>query len=325
METRMLIGVLGVVCSFGCLFATALIAGSALGRRRAAMVAQGERFNVAGLVSWRLRNGFAIVIPTARKLLNVQRVKRFVDEMVLALDSRHLKATPDSALSVMLVALCVLIAVIWLVTGSVVGAFAVGLCVVAIAYVLVGSARDKRYEAVRESAPGALESMSACFGAGFTLLQTFRQVADDVPGYLGEIFARSAHVLETGGSAEESLAVLREGVHASELAFVAVALDVQHQSGGSMKQVLEAARDSMKSELALRRSLRVQTAQAKLSARIVVVMPFILVAAFSLASPDFLSPFFSSVLGYALLALAIVMQVAGIVLVHRALSVDGVA
>ena len=133
------------------------------------------------------------------------------------------------------------------------------------------------------------------------------------------------HVLETGGSAEEALEILRRGVHASELAFIAVALDVQHLAGGSMKQVLDAARDSMKGELALRRSLRVQTAQAKLSARIVVVMPFILVSVFSLASPDFLTPFFSSVFGYALFALAVFMQVAGVVLVHRALSVDGVA
>ena len=75
----------------------------------------------------------------------------------------------------------------------------------------------------------------------------------------------------------------------------------------------------------LRRSLRVQTAQAKLSARVVAIMPFILVAAFSLASPDFLSPFFSGPVGYGLLTLAIVMQLAGIVLVRRALSVDGVS
>ena len=92
-----------------------------------------------------------------------------------------------------------------------------------------------------------------------------------------------------------------------------------------MRQVLDAASDTVKGELALRRALRVQTAQAKLSARVVAVMPFILVAAFSLASPDFLSPFFSGPVGYGLLALAITMQVAGIVLVRRALSVDGVS
>ena len=325
METRVLIGFLGVMCAFASLFAGSLVLGAGVRRRRAAMAAQGDKFTVAGLAAWRFRNGYALSMPTARQLLKVRRVAQSVDEIVIALDARRWAATPESVLSVLLVVLAVIVGSVGLVTWSIVGAIAVGLCVVVVTYVLVGSMRDKRREAVREAAPGALESMSACFGAGFTLLQTFRQVAADVPGYLGATFERSAHVLETGGSAEQALAVLRDGAHESELAFVAVALDVQHTSGGSMKQVLDAARDSMKSELALRRSLRVQTAHAKLSARIVVVMPFILVAAFSLASPDFLSPFFSSVFGYALLALAIIMQVAGIMLVHRALSVDGVS
>ena len=157
------------------------------------------------------------------------------------------------------------------------------------------------------------------------MLQTFNEVSHEVPGPLGATFGRCAHVLETGGSAEEALVELRDGTYASELAFVAVALDVQHQSGGTIRQVLRAATDAVKDTLSLRRSLRVQTAQAKLSARIVVVMPFILVALFSLISPDFMTPFFSSAFGYALLGVAIVMQAAGIMLVRRALSVDGVA
>ena len=325
METRMLIGILGVISAFGCLFAVAMLASRALRHRRSAMAAQGNQFTIAGLFIWRLRNGFTFAIPAARVALRSRHITRIADEVVIALDAKNIAATPEAVLSVIIVYLAVLVALIALATRSIIGACAVGICVIVVAYVLSGSARDKRLEAIRESAPGALESMSACFGAGFTLLQTFKQVGEDVPGYLGLTFERSAHVLETGGSAEEALEILRRGVHASELAFIAVALDVQHLAGGSMKQVLDAARDSMKGELALRRSLRVQTAQAKLSARIVVVMPFILVAVFSLASPDFLTPFFSSVFGYALFALAVFMQVAGVVLVHRALSVDGVA
>ena len=48
----------------------------------------------------------------------------------------------------------------------------------------------------------------------------------------------------------------------SELAFIAVALDVQHASGGSLASVLDAARESVEGEIELERSLRVQTAQA---------------------------------------------------------------
>lgn len=108
-----------------------------------------------------------------------------------------------------------------------------------------------------------------------------------------------------------------------ELAFVAVALDVQHRSGGSLAAVLDAARESVESEIDLARSLKVQTAQAQLSARIVTAMPFVLIALFSLMSPGFLSPFFESMAGMALLAAALVMQVAGVVLVHRMLDAGG--
>ncbi len=109
-------------------------------------------------------------------------------------------------------------------------------------------------------------------------------------GRLRTLFARAAHLLDTGGhGAGGARRRCGRGARCPELAFVAVALDVQHQTGGSMGQVLDAARDSVEGELELRRSLRVQTAQAKLSARVVSVMPFALVAVFSLVSEDFLA------------------------------------
>ena len=325
METRVFVGVLAVALAFACLYAGVIVASVSLRRRRAAMAAQGERFSLPGLLGWRLRNGFEFALPAARALLRRPRIAGFADETVMACELRGWAATGESVLSVLLVAVAALALLVGVVMRNAIGAVACVACLVAVLATVVANERDKRNEAVRENIPDALESMGACFGSGFTLLQTFSQVAHEVPGPLGDTFARCAHVMETGGSAEEALVELRRGTYASELAFVAVALDVQHQSGGTIRQVLRAATDAAKDTLSLRRSLRVQTAQAKLSARIVVVMPFILVAAFSLISPDFLTPFFASPFGYAMLGLAALMQAAGIVLVRRALSVDGVA
>lgn len=325
MEARVFVGFVAVALSFSCAFAGAVASSMGLRRRRAAMAAQGDRFSLAGLAGWRLRNGFAFARPVVGALLRRERILRFANEAVAAFGRHGWTATPESALSVLLVGAVSLAAAVGVVLGNAIGAVACAICFVAVAVTVVANERDRYNEEVREAIPEALESMGACFSTGFTLLQTFSQVSREVPGPLGDTFARCAHVLETGGSAGEALAELRTGSCASELAFVAVALDVQHQSGGAIRQVLSAATEAVKDTLSLRRSLRVQTAQAKLSARIVVVMPFVLVAAFSLISPDFLVPFFSSAFGYALLALAVLMQVAGIVLVRRALSVDGVA
>ena len=325
METRLLIGGLAVLSSFACLFALALATALSMRKRSASIVAQGDEPNARTFVLWRLRNGYSFADPLVRYLMRLDIVKRRAGELAVVLEERGCPTTGEAIASVVAVALITLALVTGMVAGSVVGALAVPACGIALLTVLIGNHADKRQEAVRDAVPAALESMSVCFGSGFTLLQTFQQVAKETQGPLAATFSRSAHVLEMGGSAQTALSELRDGAHASELAFVAVALDVQHQSGGAMRQVLDAAADTVKGELALRRSLRVQTAQAKLSARVVAIMPFLLVAAFSLASPDFLSPFFASPLGIGLLTLAIVMQVAGIILVRRALAVDGVS
>ena len=325
METRVFAGIVAVASAFSCLFAATIAVSATIRKRQAAMAAQEEQLSLAGLVGWRLRNGFTFLLPLAQALTKRPRIGKFADEAVAACAHRGWPTTSDSVLSVLLVAMGALGGIVGIAFGNAFGAIACAICLIAVLSALFANEEDKRNEEVREAVPEALESLAACFGTGFTLLQTFNQVSREVPGPLGDTFARCAHVLETGGSAHEALDELRRSAYASELAFVAVALDVQHQSGGTIRQVLRAATDAVKGALSLRRSLRVQTAQAKLSARIVVVMPFILVAVFSLISPDFLTPFFSSPFGYALLGLAIVMQAAGILLVRRALSVDGVA
>ena len=325
MERSLLFAVLSVLTAFVFAAWVFWVAGAVLRRRKAALAAQGEKLSVSNLALWRLRNGYAFLAPLAQVVLKWEKAGDVVDETVYLLECRGVTATSQSLMTVAIAIVAALGCLAGLLTASPIAAVAIPACVCALMVLAVGNARDKRMEMARDTVPAALESMASCFGSGFTLQQTFQQVAHDVDGPLSETFARASHVLEMGGGADRALRELRRGACSTELAFVAVALDVQHQSGGAMRQVLQATTETVKGELALRRSLRVQTAQAKLSARVVAVMPFILVSAFSLASPDFLMPFFQSVQGYALLALAVLMQVAGIMLVRRALSVEGVS
>ncbi len=176
---------------------------------------------------------------------------------------------------------------------------------------------------MRDEVPDALRSLADSFRSGHSLLQTMQQASADLGGRLGATFGRVARRLETGDASAQALAELRRLQGVPELAFVAVALDVQHQSGGSIAPLLESARASVENELELARTLRVQTAQAKLSASIVTIMPFVLVAFFSLASPGFLAPFFESALGVVMLTGALLMQAAGVLAVRRICRADG--
>ncbi len=290
--------------------------------RRRAGTQEGMAALRGGWLARRIRNGVSPLVPVSLRLLKLGRVSACLQEGTWIASECGYPTTPEALLSVCLLAVALLAVAAGVVAASPVAAFAVGACAVAMGVAALKTAQDKRRAAVREAVPDALRAMGVCFQSGLSLLQTFQQVAKETKGPLQALFVRSANLLETGNTASEALDVFRSGSLVSELAFVAVALDVQHQTGGSMGRVLESARETVEDELELERSLRVQTAQARLSARIVSVMPFLLVAIFSLVSEGFLEPFFTSFAGVALLAAALSMLAGGMLLVRRMLRVE---
>lgn len=322
MEGNVALCVVAVLLAFG----GAAVLGSAVARRlakrsRSAAYSIGGEKNRAGWVSWLVRNGVGLMRPVARAVLRNARVRASVANLLTAVEGIGFIATEESLLSLVLAAMLIVGVGGSALTAAPICGVALALCVAAACAIYAKGSEDKRRERMREAVPDALRSMAVCFRSGSRF---FRRCSrwGLLRKPVGVLFQRAAHLLETGGSTREALSVFQGRNSVPELAFVSVALDVQHQTGGSMERVLDAARETVEGELELTRSLRVQTAQAKLSARIVSVMPIVLIALFSLVSEDFLGPFFSSFAGMALLCIAVAMQVAGIVSVRHMLKVE---
>ena len=308
---------LAAVSAFACAFGAcqAVLSGRRLRRPVPGQGLQG------GALARVLRSGVPLLRRPARFALQARRVKALMEEAASQLSAGGRACSAESLAQVCIAAAAGLFAVCWVLFGTPWCAAAVLALAVAVAVGMVKSRAEKEADRVRESIPDALRNMSACFQSGFSLLQTLQQVADTTSGALAGLFGKGAHALETGSTAGEALAFLQNVKGAPELTFAAVALDVQHQTGGSMQQCLDAACQMVEDELDIQRSLRVQTAQARLSARVVSIMPFALVALFSVVSTGYLDPFFQSPVGMAMLGVALGMQAAGVLAVRRMLKV----
>ncbi|MDO4501802.1 MAG: type II secretion system F family protein [Coriobacteriia bacterium] len=315
---QVLLAATGLAFVGGTLAASYFIGG---GRKRARRALPGESGIRDDALARVLRHGVGPLRGPSALALRSGRVRDLADKAQLLLADRGMPASAESLASAGLAALGVVFVLGLALSGSPVGGVAAACLAVALAVALVNQRTDAQADALRESIPEALRSMEACFQSGFSLGQTLEQVSAETKGSLSELFGRAAHVLQAGGTSAQALDCLRHSSDLPELAFVSVALDVQHQTGGSMRRCLESAIDMVEGELALRRSLRVQTAQARLSARVVGVMPFALIAVFSLLSEGFLDPFFESAAGMAMLVVALTMQAAGVLLVRSLLKV----
>ena len=285
---------------------------------RAAIV--GERGSLARI----LRNGIAPASAMARAASRVPAAASYLAEIAWLARSRGYETDSERVGGVVFVAAGVSFAFGWLATASPVFGLMLAACFVVGLGIAARHTRERELEAMRESVPEMLHAMSACRHAGYSLLQSFHHLAQEMTGPLGRLFERAESDLATGRTVPEALQRLRRDSSLPELAFVTAALEIQHQTGGSLQKIIDSACDSVEGELALRRSLRVQTAQARLSMRLITIMPFVLIGLFSLISPGFLAPFFASALGLAVLGVAMGMQLAGVLAVRRMLDVGEV-
>lgn len=312
--------VIAVAAAFGMAFALVRAAASSAVERGRARRAYG-RAVATGRADVLLRNGVRPLRPLARKLLAFAPVRAWADSMAAALGSKG-RETNGEALCSLAAGTCLLLAAAGYAAGSWAGAAALPCAAMLFATGAGSRALEKHGDLLRDQLPDALRAMSACFHAGLSVDQTFAQLAHEVPRPLGAVFQSASQRMQTGASVPQALDDMRRRSGLAEIAFLSVALQVQHQAGGSMQHVLDATGDVLDGELELKRSLRVHTAQARLSARVVVGVTVLLVLVLSVLSEDFLAAFFQSALGMALLVVAVGMQVAGIVAVRRLLNVQ---
>lgn len=279
------------------------------------------RFHKALLVDL-LRNGIPSFGVIRKLLLKQVALKRFCTRIRMALRIKGYVATLHTA--------CDLMALIWLISGLLsicITASPFTALLIACASLVVLSTFVRKtlrtWEAqLHAQIPDALRSIGVCFASGLSLVQAFEQTARDTPDPLGSELKRTALDIAAGRSVEESLQALERRTSARSLQFVALALEVQHRVGGSLQDLLEGAAASVASTLELQRSLEVQTTQARLSARIVAVMPLCLLIILSLVSDGYFQSFFASSTGTMLFLLAAAMEAAGVVVIRRILSME---
>ncbi len=194
-----------------------------------------------------------------------------------------------------------------------------------IAHHLYAVYERRRRRKLREGMPEALRLICIALDSGNTLPNALGYAAENCSEPLAGELKRVVWDVQAGISFEDALESLRSRTGGTEFAYLAVAMEIQHRSGGSLEEVLASVSQTVRISYETDESLRTKTTQAQTSAKIVAVMPVIVLVVLSLFSPDYFTTFFTSPIGVLLLCLAVALEIAGILLVRRMVSFDRVA
>ena len=106
---------------------------------------------------------------------------------------------------------------------------------------------------------------------------------------------------------------------ASTPAFVA---SLQRQTGGNTAEVLDSVVNSIRERFQLRRLVRALTAQGRLARWVLTVLPIVAAAWITLVNPHYMSPLLHTTIGQVMLTLAVVMVIAGSLVVKRITEIE---
>lgn len=186
---------------------------------------------------------------------------------------------------------------------------------------LEGAARRRRLNRLEKQLPHALSLIGSGLASGMSLSHAIAFVASDVPEPLASELGIVADEMRGGTGVVEALARLAARVPVPGLDTLLVAVELQYTLGGDIVALLDRAIRSMRSAEELRERLVVQTAQARLSARIVGALPIALFAVLSVSSHEYFTGFFTSPIAFGSLVVALLLEALGTLLVWRAASV----
>ncbi|NTU89686.1 MAG: hypothetical protein HGA54_07255 [Actinobacteria bacterium] len=269
-----------------------------------------------------IRNGSPIQIPFVNSVVGHSLLGVLPTKLSSELSSAGMLCSPTRAYELSIVCAVAFALASFVISSSFVVALVVSVFSPYLLLRLASSERKKRLRRLREQLPEALSSIGVAFGAGYSLPQALSYAAANTRAPLSEELSAIVWDIEAGKGLMEALASLEKRTEIPEVSFIAVAFTIQLRTGGSLKDILESASTSLKEGFEFERNLNAQTAQARLSARIVGLMPFFLLAILFVISPEYLETFFGTARGFSVFIFAVVLDAVGLLTIKHILSVE---
>jgi len=208
------------------------------------------------------------------------------------------------------VAALVAFALVSLLWGWIAGAIAVGASVLG-AWAFVSVRTQRRGAQFSDQLEQTLSLMAGALRAGFGLMQAIDTVARESESPTSDEFRRLIVEARLGRDLSDSLTAMANRVHNEDLEWVVQAIEIHRQVGGDLAEILDNIGTTIRDRSRVRRRIRTLTAEGRVSAWVLFLMPFFMAATMQLLRPGYLDPLTSSSLGQVLLIAGAGLMVIG--------------
>jgi tight adherence protein B len=200
--------------------------------------------------------------------------------------------------------------------GYLVGALA-AVVLGALPVLYVNHKREKRLKKIEAQLPDALDLITRALRAGHAFSSGLKMAGEEMAEPIAAELRIVHDEVNFGVSMEQALTHLSDRVPLTDLRYFVVAVLIQRDSGGNLTEVLGNLSRLVRERAKLMAKVKVLSAEGRLSAWILAIMPFALAALLNVMNPSFMSRLWTDPLGITMIKYLLVMMAMGIIVLRR--------
>lgn len=188
-------------------------------------------------------------------------------------------------------------------------------------YVLVLRARAARLVKIEEQLPEAADFLARAMRAGHSFTNVLQMVGSELPEPLSGEFRAAHEEINYGVPMNEALYNLAERIPLTDLRYLVIAVVIQRESGGNLAEILGNISYIIRERLKLIGKVRVLSAEGRMSAWILGLMPFCVMAFMTVVNMRYVSVLWTDPTGIRMLWYGLAMIIIGVLWIRKVIHI----
>jgi tight adherence protein B len=179
----------------------------------------------------------------------------------------------------------------------------------------------RRLGEIQRQLPDALELIGRALRAGHALFVGMKMVGSEMRYPIAGEFQRGFDEISMGVSVPESLGHMADRVELMDVKFFVTSVNIQRETGGNLAEIVDSLGRLIRKRFELKKKVRALSADGRISAIILMSLPFGMAAIFYFINPEYLMPLFTDPMGQTMLAGAAIMMIFGGIVMKKMIAI----
>lgn len=207
-------------------------------------------------------------------------------------------------------------------TLSIKFAAAVPIIIIAGFFLFLRQKSEKRLQLFEEQFVEALDVMKRALLVGYPFTEVMKTVSEEMSPPISVEFGKTFVELNYGVDLKVALANLAQrNPSVSVLAFNS-AVTIQKETGGNLAETLDKISGVIRSRFRLMRKVRTLSAEGRMSAWVLMMVPFVLFLMLYISNPGYIAPLLESERGHTVLTVTAVLMTLGLFWIRKLLRIE---